>query len=264
MIILNTNQNQEITSQALDSIDQIEDQDLLDENLRFENKKCGPSDYTNLSASPVLDVNKLNNKFDLLWLGQALKKFDRTILILVIVNYMNLGFLTLLILSTKAYFKEYLGVSPSQLQTAISIIYLPWGFKVVYGILSDAFPIFGYRRKSYLIINGLINFISVLLIVPGIYEEYKFVTILLTFGKMATASTDVLVDSMLASEAKKDKISGSENLQFIADTFQGIGGVLGAILGAIFTQYTHPKYGFLIYSCLGLSIFIASINLKEK
>ncbi|CDW78704.1 UNKNOWN [Stylonychia lemnae] len=266
-----SDQDQEITDLSIEYKDYIEDYNLLDEYLCLEIKKCGPIDYTYhkmmLPTSPDQDSCKQNStqsRFESTWIGQILLKFDKTVLTLVIVSYMNLGFLTLMILSAKDYFKEFLGVTPSQLQTATSIMYLPWGFKVIYGVISDAFPLFGYKRKSYLIINGFIGFISILMIVPGIYEEYVFVTMLLTFAMVASASTDILVDSLLASEAKKDKLNGSENLQFIANTFSGIGGVLGAILGAIFTQYTHPKYGFLIYSCLGLSLFLASLNLKEK
>ncbi len=33
----------------------------------------------------------------------------------------------------------------------------PWVVKPVYGFLSDTVPIFGYRRRSYLIICGLLG-----------------------------------------------------------------------------------------------------------
>ena len=34
---------------------------------------------------------------------------------------------------------------------------LPWILKPVYGILSDAVPLLGYHRRSYLIIFGLLG-----------------------------------------------------------------------------------------------------------
>ena len=33
----------------------------------------------------------------------------------------------------------------------------PWVVKPLYGFLSDTVPIFGYRRRSYLIICGLLG-----------------------------------------------------------------------------------------------------------
>jgi hypothetical protein len=33
---------------------------------------------------------------------------------------------------------------------------LPWLIKAVYGFISDSMPIFGYRRKAYLIIGVMI------------------------------------------------------------------------------------------------------------
>ncbi len=34
---------------------------------------------------------------------------------------------------------------------------LPWIIKPVYGILSDAVPLLGYHRRSYLILFGLLG-----------------------------------------------------------------------------------------------------------
>ena len=49
------------------------------------------------------------------------------------------------------------------------------------------------------------------------------------------ASTDVLADSLMVVEAKKDPLRGSEDLQTFSFTANSIFGVLGAILGAVFT-----------------------------
>ena len=36
----------------------------------------------------------------------------------------------------------------------MSIIHIPWSIKIIYGLLSDNVPLFGTRRKSYLILMG--------------------------------------------------------------------------------------------------------------
>ena len=42
------------------------------------------------------------------------------------------------------------------MQIYISIVHIPWSFKILYGLISDNVSIFGTRRKSWLIIMGLV------------------------------------------------------------------------------------------------------------
>jgi len=41
---------------------------------------------------------------------------------------------------------------------AVGIVQFPWILKPFWGITSDSVPIFGYRRKSYLMIFGILSF----------------------------------------------------------------------------------------------------------
>ncbi|HYA06172.1 MAG TPA: MFS transporter [Xanthobacteraceae bacterium] len=53
------------------------------------------------------------------------------------------------------YLKEIHGWSPLQVTAFVTVFNLPWIIKPVYGLISDFVPLFGYRRKSYLIIANL-------------------------------------------------------------------------------------------------------------
>merc|ERR1719160_1664844 len=46
--------------------------------------------------------------------------------------------------------KEYHTTGPD-LQTYKAFILLPWGMKPIWGLLSDVFPIFGYRKIPYMV-----------------------------------------------------------------------------------------------------------------
>ena len=46
---------------------------------------------------------------------------------------------------------------PVQLEFWGGLKALPWIIKPVYGILSDAVPLLGYHRRSYLIIFGILG-----------------------------------------------------------------------------------------------------------
>lgn len=50
-----------------------------------------------------------------------------------------------------------------------------------------------------------------------------------------TASTDVLADSLMVVESKKDKERGSEDLQTLSFGTCSIFGIIGSICGAFFT-----------------------------
>ncbi|KAJ0395456.1 hypothetical protein ATCC90586_007922 [Pythium insidiosum] len=54
------------------------------------------------------------------------------------------------------FLSNYLNMEGTQLVSASVLLNLPWSFKVVYGILSDCFPIFGYRRRPFMIIGWLV------------------------------------------------------------------------------------------------------------
>src|SRR5215472_19247400 len=58
-----------------------------------------------------------------------------------------------LIAQPLAYFlKEFHGWTPVQVTAFLTIFNLPWVIKPLYGAVSDFIPLFGYRRKSYLVL----------------------------------------------------------------------------------------------------------------
>ena len=53
------------------------------------------------------------------------------------------------------FLKQTFGWTPVQVTAYLTVLNLPWIIKPVYGIVSDFLPIFGYRRKSYLVLANL-------------------------------------------------------------------------------------------------------------
>ncbi|KAF0692872.1 hypothetical protein As57867_016043, partial [Aphanomyces stellatus] len=50
-------------------------------------------------------------------------------------------------------FNTYLNMEGYQTASYSVLVALGWSYKVVFGMLSDCFPIFGYRRKSWMLIG---------------------------------------------------------------------------------------------------------------
>ena len=75
---------------------------------------------------------------------------------------------------------------------------------------------------------------------------------------------DVVVDSMMVIQSRKDLVYGSEKLQSFSWTVRGFGGISGAIISAFMTEYYHPKWCILIYSFLGFFIAYSGIKLNPE
>ena len=43
-----------------------------------------------------------------------------------------------------------------------------------------------------------------------------------------------------------------------------VGGILGCIFSGFITEYTHPKYAFLIYSFMGLAVSVCAMYLTKE
>lgn len=55
------------------------------------------------------------------------------------------------------FFNNYLQMEGYQTSAVSTLLWLPWSFKLFYGIVTDCFPILGYRRKPYMLLGwGLV------------------------------------------------------------------------------------------------------------
>ena len=66
------------------------------------------------------------------------------------------------------------------------------------------------------------------------------------------AFIDVVVDALMVQQSRKNFDHGSEDLQGLSWGFLAIGGVLGSIFAAFFTEYFQPRHSFMLSSVFGL------------
>ena len=67
------------------------------------------------------------------------------------------GALGLARLAQTFYLKDTLHLGPAELSALTGLFTLPWTIKPLYGFISDGVPLFGYRRRSYLILCGILG-----------------------------------------------------------------------------------------------------------
>ena len=95
------------------------------------------------------------------------------------------------------YLKENLELSPAQLATFSSLVFIPWMIRPLYGIIGDAFPLFGYQFKSYFISCYALT-LTVLLGLST-FQSYTFswLVITITLVNIFIAFSDVLTDKIM-------------------------------------------------------------------
>lgn len=134
------------------------------------------------------------------------------------------------------YLKASQGWTPVQITGFITLFNLPWIIKPLYGLISDFVPLFGYRRKSYLLlvnVAAMAGFIWVMqLTAPG----DLFIPLMVTAYTMAISST--LCGAVLVENGQRLHESGTfVNQQWL---WFNIAAMAAAILGGQLVQHLSP------------------------
>lgn len=138
-------------------------------------------------------------------------------------------------LSMLDLFKDYLHLQPAEMQVMSAIISFPWCIKLLYGLIADNIPIFGSRRRSYLVINGIIAFLALVPLIPNGVNNKYIITACLTIFSINTAFLNVVIDALMVSQSRKDIKHGSQDLNSYAYSWMSVGGIAGTFLAAFLT-----------------------------
>jgi len=134
------------------------------------------------------------------------------------------------------FLKETYGWTPVQVTAYLTVLNFPWIIKPVYGIVSDFVPLFGYRRKAYLVVaNGAAA--AAYLWVAGLTAPGEILLgLLLTAYAMAASST--LSGAVLVENGQRlgtsDTFVNQEWLWF------NVAAVASALLGGVLVEHLSP------------------------
>jgi MFS family permease len=131
-------------------------------------------------------------------------------------------------------FLDYLSVGPFQRIVVQAVIWLPWYLKIVFGVLSDNFPLAGYgRRKPYIFMAGLFGVIGwVTLPLHSVFTPLLLVSGIL--ASLGTSMSDATIDA-LAVDITPPKRRGT--MQGVSWGSRGLGvGIAGVVVGVLADQ----------------------------
>ncbi|MEH2025993.1 folate/biopterin family MFS transporter [Nostoc sp.] len=174
-------------------------------------------------------------------------------LIAILTVYFVQGILGLSRLAVSFFLKDELMLSPVQVSALLGIVFLPWMIKPVFGFISDGLPIFGYRRRPYLILSGILgtaSWVSLATIVDTSWAA----TLAIALGSLSVAMSDVIVDSLVVERARGESQAKAGSLQSLCWGASAIGGLITAYFSGLLLQYFTTRTVFGITALFPLIV----------
>jgi len=126
--------------------------------------------------------------------------------------------------------------------------------KPVYGLVSDFVPLFGWRRKSYLLLSS--SLACAMGLAAGLATEYTYwrLAVLYTVMGFGLAFTDVLADALMVENGKPRGLTGAfQSVQWASVTCASI---LVGILGGHFAEHRDLHIAFIVAAGFPLVIVL--------
>ncbi len=184
-------------------------------------------------------------------------------LVAIALVYLVQGLLRLSSLAVFTLFKDDLKMDPATVGLLTGVTAFPWLIKPLYGFLSDAVPIWGYRRRSYLILCGALGAASwVTVSLPAVVSA-PVVLVALTAGSLSTACADVVADSVVVELSRGKPQSTAGSLQSLCWASVSVGSVVSAYFSGSLVEAYGPRPVFLITACFPLLVAAAATAIPE-
>ncbi|XP_062212666.1 folate-biopterin transporter 1, chloroplastic-like isoform X2 [Phragmites australis] len=181
----------------------------------------------------------------------------------VTIVYFVQGVLGLSRLAVSFYLKDDLHLDPAETAVISGFSALPWLVKPLYGFISDSIPLFGYRRRSYLILSGLLGALSWTLMATIVDDKYS-ATLSIILGSLAVAVSDVVVDSMVVERARGESQSTSGTLQSLCWGSSAFGGVVSAYFSGSLVDTYGVRFVFGVTALLPLMTSAVAVLVNEE
>ncbi|QKQ74944.1 folate/biopterin family MFS transporter [Nostoc sp. TCL240-02] len=174
-------------------------------------------------------------------------------LIAILTVYFVQGILGLSRLAVSFFLKDELLLSPVEVSALLGIVFLPWMIKPVFGFISDGLPIFGYRRRPYLILSGVLGTASWMSLATIVHTSWA-ATLAIALSSLSVAMSDVIVDSLVVERARGESQAKAGSLQSLCWGASAIGGLITAYFSGLLLQYFTTRTVFGITALFPLIV----------
>src|SRR5262245_42754072 len=162
------------------------------------------------------------------------------------------------------YLKQVYEWTPVQIAAFLAVLNLPWFITPLYGIVSDFVPLFGLRRKSYLIFSSGLAAAGYFLIVQSSAPPGIVSFMLLTAYGMAITST--ICGALLVENSQKFGASASfVNQQWL---WFNIATITTSLVGGLLIQWLTPVSALhaaaAIAGMVPILVLVGSLSLIDE
>ena len=181
--------------------------------------------------------------------------------VVVFLVYFLQGALALARLATTYYLKDDLQMSAAEVAALQGLFVAPWVVKPIYGFLSDTVPLFGYRRKSYLGLSGIVGCLSFLAMAsfPGSKAVFLGSNVV---AAASVAFADVVADSVVVERSRDDEVSA--RLQSVSWASRYAGSIVASLLSGVALEQLGARGCWLATSPLPLLVAVAGLAIEEE
>jgi folate/biopterin transporter len=173
------------------------------------------------------------------------------------------GILGLAKLAVSFFLKDQLGLAPAEVAALVGVAALPWVIKPVFGFVSDGLPIFGYRRRPYLVLSGFLGSAAWISLATVVHTPWA-ATLAIATTSLSVAFSDVLVDSLIVERARNESLSNSGSLQSLCWGASALGGLLTAYASGMLLSNFSPQTVFAITALFPLLVSGAAFLIGEQ
>jgi folate/biopterin transporter len=190
----------------------------------------------------------------------------------IVTVYFVQGALGLARLAKTYLLKDELHLGPAELSALTGAFALPWTIKPLYGFLTDGFPLFGYRRKTYLVAAGLLGSLSYGLLswtpfwdalpdgtaIPGTLAA-------ILVGSASVAMSDVVTDGIVVTrtrQATDPAVAGG--LQSLCWGASATGSIISAYYSGSLLEELPVRAVFGLTAFLPLLVALIAFQVDEE
>ena len=177
--------------------------------------------------------------------------------------YFVQGILGLSRLAKEFFVKDELGLDPAAASLVFTVSSIPWLVKPLWGFISDAVPLFGYRRKSYLALCGVLGTVGGVALAT-VVKDVPGAAVAFTAGSLSTAFADVVIDGVVVARARVSAEKTAPGaLQSLCWGSAAFGGILSAYYSGSLIETHGTRFVFGITALFPLLIACAAALVRE-
>ncbi|GAX83178.1 hypothetical protein CEUSTIGMA_g10604.t1 [Chlamydomonas eustigma] len=229
--------------------------------LVSENNGVGPSDSYEHERIRSSEIKKRSwdglLKIKIMGLEPAPELFA------IAIVYFVQGILGLSDLALEYFMKDSLQLQPAQASLVLGVAEIPWVIKPLYGFISDSIPLWGYHRRSYLLVAGVVGTCAWSALALWVSSTGGTLTAMLLTG-MSTAFSDVVIDAIVVELSRGAPQATAGSLQSLCWASKSVGVISTAYLSGRLVDIAGTRAVFGITALFPLVVSGTSFLIQEN